>query len=169
MADNGLRCQFCNRELGNEGAKVQHERACDHNPQNQIQPQSGRQQLVRQPEVETRPARQQDGGGAGVADTLWVLTNFDEMPPEQRREAINRGSGFLGGLLNRWLDLRDASQNKQQARARNAELEPVVELPTCTSCEYQFSEDELVGNQVRCPSCESLFNINVRSVDEVEA
>lgn len=106
--------------------------------------------------------------GAGVADTLYVLTNFDEMPADVRRETVSQGASFLGGILNRWLDRREADLRRQEARAKNANLEPVEELPRCPGhpgddgeCGYQFSVDELKTDETRCPECSTLFRVQL--------
>lgn len=157
-------CQYCGQDIGNAGALSQHEAACDQNPANQ----DGSEQL---PAQQTQPAggaqlqRQQQNPGAGIADTLFVLANFDEMPTDTRRAAVQQSAGMLGGMLNRYLDLREKSLERQEHRARNAELSPIEELPTCPECDYQFSTDEVKRNEVRCPDCNRLYSVEVRAAE----
>lgn len=158
-------CQYCGKTIGNEGAKTNHERSCDHNPANQPdqeQVPARRRQPEEAPVTQGAPA----DAGAGIADTLFVLANFDEMPSDVRRESIKQGTSILGGVLNRWLDLREANMERQEQRARNAQLEPVEDLPECAECGYQFSVEELRGDHTRCPGCERLYNVQV--VDAAE-
>lgn len=169
MADDNVTCRYCGRTLGNAGARAQHEAACPHNPENHppskgIEVEAGGVP-VRQQATPTEVEAARGGAGTSAADTLFVLFNYDEMPPEARREAVNQGTGFLGSLLNRYLDLRDRSNSRREERARQAELEPVVELPTC-ECGYQFGTDELGGRQVRCPDCNMLFNVEMKGAHE---
>lgn len=104
-----------------------------------------------------------------MADTLFVLANFDEMPSDVRREAVSEGTSFLGGVLNRWLDLREASMERNRERAESAELSPVEEYPTCPQCDYQFGPDDLTGDQVRCPECSRLYDVELRDTAEQPA
>lgn len=172
MSSDGKPCQYCGQMCGNAGALTQHERACPHNPDNAP---GGGPQRDRRPapaggrQADPRPARRGGGGGAGVADTLFVLTNFDEMPSDMRREAVQQGAGFLGGAINRWLDLREASMERSRERAESAELSPVEEFPTCNDCDYQFGPEDLNGDQVRCPDCSRLYNVELRDTAEQPA
>lgn len=162
---DGPTCQYCGEPFGNAGAKANHERACPHNPENapDTAPQQGQAAAppTRQPQGQGGPMTPAQGGGlgAGLADTLYVLRNFDEMPSDVRRETVSQATSIAGSALNRWLDLREADIQRQEEMAKNAQLEPADEFPTCPECDYQFDADDLGGDSVRCPSCDSLFNV----------
>lgn len=155
-------CQYCSRHIGNEGALAQHENACDANPANQ----SGRE--LERVEPAAPPARGAGGGvGTAIADTLYVLMNFDEMPSDARREFVDQTWSIGGAALNRWFDHRERDIERNRKRAGQAQLEPIEELPVCNECAYQFATDELVGDEVRCPGCQTLYNVRV--IDAAEA
>lgn len=162
-------CQYCGKAVGNAGALTQHERACDHNPANEEPLREERDRTPARRDEQTTEIARGGAPGAGIADTLFVLANFDEMPTDVRREAVNQSAGIIGNAVNRWLDLRERSIENKRNRARNAELDPIEELPSCPECGYQFKTDDLTSEEVQCPECNGVYAVRLKDTSGARA
>lgn len=168
-------CQYCGREFGNEGAKTNHERACDSNPTNQgggqahASQQAQRGQQARPPARQQQPAQQggqmapaNQGASAGgsLADAFIAMTDGD-LPAEQRRDAIKGGLGVVGDMIFRYQEYRERKMDMQRQRAQNVQLEEETAYPECNECGYQFGAEDIGINdsQVRCPECTKLYTV----------
>lgn len=160
MASDDVTCQYCRRELGNAGARANHERSCDENPANQ---QRERAPARREPQQQGELAQADGpaGPGAELAD-LGIALLDDDVAPEQRGQALGGLLGLAQQGVNRYNQYRQAKMEEQERRAQQVELEKVTELPEC-ECGYQFDADEIGLNdeRVRCPDCNALWRLGV--------
>lgn len=167
MADDNLTCRYCPRDdFGNAGARASHERACDENPDNTTQqrereslPDRQRQQSK---QSEMVAADQQENAGAALAD-IGIALFDDDVQAEQKGQALGGLLGLAQQGVSRYNQYRRVKMEKQENRAKNAELEEVTELPTC-ECGYQFDSSEIGVNddRIRCPDCKSLWSVGLK-------
>lgn len=161
-------CQYCGKDCGNEGAKTNHEEACDENPANRGEETTPAR---RQPREQARPPAQGHDGGGSAGGTLadaFIAATDDDLPAEARRDAIRGGLGIVGDFFVRYQDYRQQKMQQQKQRAENVELEPVEAYPSCRKCEYQFGPEDIgiSDTEVRCPDCGELYE--VRDATEAE-
>lgn len=156
-----LTCDYCPKEVGNEGAKAQHERACEHNPANQ-QTQTQPAPQTQQQQPQTMDAR---SAGGSLADLLIAATD-DDLPADARAGALRGGLKLVGDAFVRYQEYRTKKNALLDDHARSVDLGDPDELPypVCGECDYQFDGDDIPMNAetVRCPSCDKLYPIEDR-------
>lgn len=183
-------CPYCGREFdhSNAGAREQHVQSCERDraarptgDDHDRRPTSGgggggggAGRDARQP----RPARQSRGGrgggteaGAGAGDAIAgaiIGLVDDDVPSDTRRDAIVQGASVVGETVAKLKEYHTARQEQREARAQNADLEPVDDYPSC-ECGYTFDEGELADDRVRCPDCSTLWEVAVVDTGEVDA
>lgn len=169
MSEDDLTCRYCDAgPFGNKGAQTNHENACDHNPENQTAERPARRETQ---DARPAPTSGQDAGaGQTAGDLLFTITHGDDLPPEARANAVTQGIGLLQQIANRYNELRFRNEELKEQRAQSAQLERAVEYPECEECGYQFGPDDLgTDEQVRCPGCDTLYNVMVEERDEQAA
>lgn len=163
MANQDVTCRYCGQSFGNAGAKTNHERACDQNPQSQQAAPAQGQPHAPQPaqQQQAQPATYQgaDSPGGTLADAAIAAVD-DDIPADARRQALKNGLGIVGDAIVRYQSYRERKMQQQRERAANADLEPVTEYPEC-DCGYQFDGTDVGLNidEVRCPDCNALYRV----------
>lgn len=141
-------CQYCNRTIGNEGALAQHERACEANPNTptDLAPREG-----------ASPAL---AGGDHPVDSLLRVID-DDLPVTERTRGARGIIGYVFDGVDRYNAYRERKMEIQDARARNVDLEPAVDYPICSTCDYRFDGNDIgvSDDHVRCPNCHALYAI----------
>lgn len=75
-----------------------------------------------------------------------------------RKDAVKDGVNILGAVVEKVFEHRDRLQSAREQRAAGADIAKVEEYPEC-ECGYQFDPAELTGDEVRCPSCQTLWEV----------
>lgn len=149
-------CEYCGTELGNEGAKKQHEDACDSNPANRG---DGQTRELARADQGRAPARRGGGDGENVVDSFIRLID-DDLPAHERTKGARGVFGAVMEGIDRYQEYREKKMQSQDERARNVDIEQATEFPAC-ECGYQFGGDDigLTDDRVRCPECGRLYEI----------
>jgi len=170
MASDLEPCPHCGREsFGNAGARAQHVSSCAEEAKKYQQ--NGNQETV-EPTIEPaqdqqdqrQPPQRQTGGGdiakageqmaGGLASTL-----DDDAPLEERKEGVKKLTSLVGGALNGLMEQRERKAQREQERAKNANIEEADDKPQC-ECGLTFSRIPRNANRISCPECGREYEVN---------
>lgn len=164
MGEDDNICRWCGQDFGNAGALTQHERACEGRSADPVD-QNTDKPARPAPQQDSQPAPYQGAESAGgtLVDAAMAVAD-DDLPAQARGQALKGGLGVVGDMFMRYQEYRDRKMQEQKKRASAVELEEVVDFPEC-DCGYQFDGDDIGLNneQVRCPSCDRLWQIRDQS------
>lgn len=147
-------CPHCERKFDhdNEGARTSHIMACtgsdpDPDPDSE----------------DADDAKAHANGGAPApqqARDTQVAPAGDDPVQAVKMDALRDAAEITLTVVDRLFEHKNRLDDAREHRARNADISKTEDYPAC-ECGYQFEPGELDGDEVRCPSCETLWEIDV--------
>lgn len=153
-------CPYCGRDdFGNPGARSQHVESHD-----EAGPAGGDEDVQTLETVDDQqaaapaPASTGETAGEAIGKILSVVGD-ETAPTEQRKDAVKTGTALFGEVLSGMIDQRDRRRERAEERAKNAEIEPVEDKPSCVNCGATFSAMPPGAERVRCPECRQEYRV----------
>lgn len=156
-------CPHCGRsDFGNKGARKQHVVNCNDSQGNsevveataepEVVPVDDQQENQRQSDLATPSDGSVEDLGGALAES--VSRTFDEdTPVEERKEGISTLTQLIAGAGKKALERRRQKQERQEQRAKNADIEPVEDKPHCQSCGATFTHIPQNAERIQCGNC----------------
>jgi len=153
-------CPHCGEgDWGNAGARAQHVKSCGKEAEKYAQTRQLETQTVEPVEPNNTPPAQnapQDENAlqqAGETVSSSLSAALDEnAPTEQKKAGVKQLTSLIGGVVSGVVDYRDQKEEMEKQRARNANVEPTDDKPSC-ECGLTFTRIPQNVDRIACPEC----------------
>ena len=159
------KCPNCGRDdFDSEDEREGHVDACESKwrAEQPAEADGGTEPDSKPPAARAESPNVQRAGGAGAVEELSEAGEVmasglsgaldEDAPLEQRKDGVKQLGSLLSGVVNGVMDYKERKEARKEERARNADLEPTTDKPSC-ECGLTFTEIPERAERISCPEC----------------